>query len=128
LDRTRLSGAFAGTPDIESSLKKTGILVALLSTGYFKSDWCPKEREAFLRHVVPSPSGVSRVFVVELDEVEEGQRPKEFAALLAHRFWAKGETDPFPRRLGEPNAADDAESLLKIDALARELKMALDQL
>jgi hypothetical protein len=128
MDRNRLGAELPVDANIAGSLKKTAILVSFLSNGYFASPWCSKEREAFLKAANPLSSRVSRLFVVELDQIEDGQRPKEFSDCLAYRFWAKEAIDKFPRRLGERNPADDDEYLMKIDALARELRIALERL
>ena len=45
IDRKELDGSFLLTPGIEMPLKKTAVMVALLSPGYLKSPWCPWERE-----------------------------------------------------------------------------------
>src|SRR5262249_19880636 len=93
MDRTRLDGTSLLTPGIEGPLRKTAVMIALLSNGYLESSWCPREREVFLQAVGPEAGDCARVFAVELDRIEPAQLPKEFADRLAYRFWTQGPLD-----------------------------------
>jgi hypothetical protein len=124
-DRRRLGGEIAFTAEIEQSLKETAILLSLLSRGYFESPWCSRERTVFLSASPTFAAKYSRVFVVELDEIAQEQRPKEFSECLPFRFWTRGATEKYPMRLGEVNPAADTEYFKKLDSLARDLGAAL---
>jgi hypothetical protein len=128
LDRTRLDGASLLTAGIERPLKKTAVMVVLLSNGYLESSWCTREREVFLNAVGAEAGNCSRVFVVELDQLSADQRPKEFADRLLYKFWDKGLLDKYPRLLGAPGMAPDPNYLSRIDALSRDLVEVLKRM
>src|SRR5262249_11127606 len=128
MDRTRLNATTLITPGIERSLKKTAVMVALLSNGYLASPWCPWERDVFLQSVGPEAEDCARVFVIELDRLEPEQRPREFADHKAYKFWTQEALDPFPRLLGAPGMAPDPDYRSRIDALARSLVEVLKRM
>jgi hypothetical protein len=118
-DGTNLDGTRKLTPGLETPLKKTAVMIAVLSNGYLASSWCKREREVFLEVAGSAAGDYSRIFVVEPDcLVEPDKRPKEFADNLSYRFWAKGPLDKYPRPFGSP---PDADYKSRIDALARDL-------
>jgi hypothetical protein len=127
-DRSRLDGTTLLSTGIERPLKSTAVMVALLSNGYLASPWCPWEREVFLKAIGPEAGDCLRVFVVELDSLDAGQRPKEFADRLAYRFWVPGPHDKHARLLGAPGTAPDPEYISRMDDLARELVKVLKRM
>jgi hypothetical protein len=128
MDRSKLDGVFQLTPGIEKPLKKSAILVALLSNGYVASPWCPWERKVFLETVRPAAGDCARVFVIELDKLEDGQRPEEFADYRAYRFWVQDRLERYPRLLGAHDPASDAEYGSLVDGLARDIASVLKEL
>jgi hypothetical protein len=90
------------TPEIMATIGKTATLVVVLSPGYLASEWCQREKNAFLQIVGERPRHGSRVFVVERDKIEESDRPSEFMDLLGYRFWVEGGECRTPHILGEP--------------------------
>lgn len=91
------------TPQIMDALEKTAILIVILSPGYIASDWCQREKEAFLSFIKESSS---RVFIVERDKIKDEDRPSEFEELKGYCFWVQEEGKP-PQTLGMPKPNPD---------------------
>lgn len=90
------------TPQIMEALQKTAALVVILSPGYVASDWCHREKENFLNFIKERINAGSRVFVVERDKVDKGNRPSEFEGLIGYSFWVQDREGKPPRILGVP--------------------------
>ena len=86
------------TPEIMDTLQKTAILLVILSPGYIESEWCQRERNAYLNMVQERAGSDLGVFIVEYTKIDE--RPAEFKDVSGYRFWksARG----YPRTLGMP--------------------------
>jgi hypothetical protein len=128
MDSKRLDGTFLVTPGLEMPLKKTALMVALLSPGYLKSPWCPWEREVFLKSIGLEAGDCARVFVVELERLEPERHPKEFADRLLYKFWIQGALDKYPRLLVPQGLAADPEYRSRMDSLARDLVKVLERM
>jgi hypothetical protein len=85
------------TPQILDRVRRSAILVAILSPGYLASDWCRQEREAFIG--VARQPGTSNIFLVEIDDCD---RPLELADLSPVRFWSRGPKGGAARPFGWP--------------------------
>jgi hypothetical protein len=90
------------TPEIMDALEHAAVLVVILSPGYLASQWCQRERNAFLEMVRKRPRSSSRIFIVERDKTEEIKRPAEFRELTGYRFWVVEREGKPPRILGDP--------------------------
>lgn len=117
--------AFAGS--IEDALRNSATLLVVASPGYLGSEWCKRERNAFHGAVREKARSGSRMFRVDLDDLNRDDLPAEIGAILPCRFWAK-DRNGNPRTLGMPvcdaTRGDDYISeltRLRVD-LARELK------
>ena len=121
-----MDGLLAGneplTPQILDRVREAATMVVIFSPGYRASEWCNREKNAFLQM-----AGVlgSRLFIVERDRAE---RPSELADLRGYRFWVedtlKGET----RTLGDPlPTADDRLYFAALGDLAADLARELQQ-
>jgi hypothetical protein len=128
MDRSRITGEFQLSPGIEGPLQKTALMLAFLSRAYHDSEWCPRERGKFLESAPPSADGRTRIFFVELDQLEDGMLPRESLDAHRYRFWQKGHTDKYPRRLDVYNPIMEAEYKDRIDELARDLSATLDHM
>jgi TIR domain len=126
MDRNRLDGTFQLTPGIETPLHKTAVMLALISKGYLNSDWCPWEREVFLRGIAPTAGEPARIVVVELDRIAEAERPREFTDYLSYRFWVQETLDAYPRLLSAQNQALASDYKDRIDNLARVIVKLFD--
>lgn len=108
------------TPQILDRLRRSAMLIILLSPGYVASDWCRQEREAFFA-IVPD-RGAHKVFVVELDCVDDVGRPPELSDINPFRFWVRNPRGGAPRILGWPRPGpDDHEYYSVVDDLVHEI-------
>jgi hypothetical protein len=89
------------TPKIENILKRTAILIVILSPSYLSSETCPKEREVFLSAV--DGQACSRLFIVEATKIELAEKHEEFRKAKGYyHFWILDEKSKLPRKLGYP--------------------------
>ena len=115
-----LSGNAPVTPQIINTLRQTATLVVVLSPGYVASDWCRREKCAFL-HSVPE-WGNSRVFVVHREPVDDSDRPPEFRDLRGYQFWVRDRMGKPPRILGSPKPDPaEREYYNQVEDLCQEL-------
>jgi hypothetical protein len=98
----RLAGNAQLTPTIMEAIRNSATLIVVVSPGYLASEWCNREREAFLSLVRERVNAGSSVFLVESDQVERKSLPGEFGDILGYRFWAPGREGEPPRTLGWP--------------------------
>lgn len=98
----RLSRHTEVTPELLDIVQGSASLLIVLSQGFVLSDWCRREKNAFLESVRRKIGLEGPVFVVELDRLEEGERPTELSSLLGYRFWVMDREGRPPRLLGSP--------------------------
>jgi TIR domain len=79
----QLAGNQPLTPAIMSALGNTATLLIILSPGYLSSEWCGRERTAFLRLVQGKRDACSQVFVVYSDNLDRGSVPAGGGAPLS---------------------------------------------
>ena len=111
------------TPQIIEALSHTAIMIVILSPGYLASEWCIREKNAFLQLI---KQGSSRIFVIEREKIEPQQRPDEFRDLTGFPFWVSDRPGKPPKILGEPvPTKDDREYFTLVTDLVYELEDAL---
>lgn len=128
MDQSKLDSTFPLSAGLEKPLQKTALLVALVSNGYLASSWCSRERKVFLETVKPARSDHSRVFVVELDRLDDEQHLSEFADYRAYKLWVQELTDRHPRLLGTHDPVSDKEYYSRVDSLAHDIASVLKKL
>jgi hypothetical protein len=122
-----LSGHIPITQQILDSVRQAATLVVIMSPGYVASEWCRREKDAFLDVMKQKDS--SRVFVIERDFVYDVERPDEFRELKGFRFWVKDREGKAPRILGSPKLdATEQEYYNQVDDLCHELANELRRL
>jgi hypothetical protein len=97
-----LAGNQPLSPAIMTALSNTATLLVILSPGYLASEWCHRERQAFLKLVKGRRDAGSQVFVVYCDKLDRSSVPAELADLIGYSFWVQDEGSKAPRRLGLP--------------------------
>jgi hypothetical protein len=108
------------TPQILDRVRRSAMLVILLSPGYIASTWCRQERDEFFGII--RDRGGRNVFVVELDCVDDIGRPPELADINPFRFWTRNPRSGAPRILGWPRPhPDDHEYYSAVDDLVHEI-------
>jgi hypothetical protein len=104
VDRDQVQGNRPITPTILDAVRGSALLMVVMSPGYLNSEWCRRERSAFLSMVKGRVENGS-VFVVRAREVDRGEVPTEFGDLLGFEFFAKDRRGAdSPLRLGEKRA------------------------
>ena len=88
IDHHELLGNTPLTAQIMNALQQTATFVIIVSKSYLRSEWCSREREEFRRLMRSRAREGSRVFLVELDDVDHDKFPGEFNDLIGYRFWA----------------------------------------
>ena len=80
-----LTGNDPLTDQLMQAVKSSATLLMILSPAYLGSQWCARERNAFLDALrARTPSSL---FVVEYEPVNDGERPSELSRSLGYRFW-----------------------------------------
>ena len=87
---------------IMQGLEQSASLLVILSRAYLNSVWCTSERGGFLDGLQDRLAAQRPVFLVECDELDRAELPKEFGDLLAVRFWRRDTDGAAPQRLGDP--------------------------
>jgi len=113
------------TPGIMQALKGSAILLVVMSMGYLASEWCTRERSAFLGFVKDCVAD-GRIFIVDCRETDLRARPPEFGDLTGFKFWTRDpDADGATRTLGPPDMKEHAYTTMVInlsDRIARTLK------
>lgn len=86
MDR-ELAGNVAFTPAIMDAVRKSAVLVIVLSPGYLHSEWCRNEANTFLETLAKQRDPHRRVFVVEILETDRSEWPTPLQNLLGFKFW-----------------------------------------
>jgi hypothetical protein len=94
-----LRGGQPITPNILEKVRRSAMLIVVLSPGYIESEWCRRELDTFTGFIA---KGERRsVFVVERDQIDETDLPSPLADLKRSRFWTPDPRTHRPRILGE---------------------------
>jgi hypothetical protein len=83
-----LRGNDAITPRLIETVERSATLLIVMSRAYLGSEWCARERNAFL-NMAKDRAAEGRVFVVEAWETEFSERPKELQDLKGFPFWVR---------------------------------------
>jgi hypothetical protein len=111
------------TPEIMQAIRRSATLMIIVSPSYIASEWCAKERNAFLgfaRDCVVE----GRIFIVRCRDTDPGALPPEFGDLIGFKFWTQ-DTGGVARPLGLTDLNERAyfaEVINLSDRLARQLK------
>lgn len=84
---------------IEKALKEVAALLIVLSEANLKSEWCRKEREAFIRHCGGIEQTDGRLFIIRYDELKIDTLPPELNRCLGFKFYEKQDNVIKPVRL-----------------------------
>src|SRR5262245_56161538 len=72
-------------PAILDNLRRSAVLVLILSPGYLASEWCKRETNAFLDSLRSRANSKGSIFLVEKDAGDRTQLPSEFQDLMGYR-------------------------------------------
>jgi hypothetical protein len=126
-DSQSLRGNHEVTGHINEQVKRSALLLVVLSPGYLSSEYCLKELQTF---VANNPS--DRIFVVYKDPIDENKQkmPSGIRDLRKYNFWIPDRNHK-PRVLGWPlpqhDASEDRQLYYpKVDDLSADILVALD--
>jgi hypothetical protein len=101
----RLDGNDSLTPQLGQELKDCALMVVVHSAGYNASNWCRREKEAFLDKIKSENlAGQRRIFLLEFDPAK---RPRDLSDLVGYRFWLDDDSGRPPITLGLPEIRRD---------------------
>ena len=107
------------------SIQRSATLLIVMSSGYLASEWCAKERNAFLGFVRDCVAA-GRIFIVHCRETDRTAIPPEFGDLIGFKFWTQDpEAGGATRPLGLSDVKERAylAGVINLsDRLARTLK------
>lgn len=128
----RLPGNVDFTDVLEERIKKTAVLISIISPGYLLSDWCMGELREFCR-LADQTSGLLtdgglRVFKVLKSYIPLEQHPSEFRKQPGYEFYKMDKMTGTPVKFRqEPEGPNcDPQYWIKLDVLAREVIKVLD--
>lgn len=82
----RLAGNDALWPELASRLKRSAILLAVVTPAYISSPWCRRELTTFLEYHQDAPAG-SRIVHASKDPLDEFPLPDGLASAQVWRFY-----------------------------------------
>lgn len=107
-DDENLQGNDELTPTLVEQLKKTGVLLSIISPPYFESKWCMTEFRVFCLHAMERGGlrieNKSRLFKVIKTPVERTLQPEEMRDLVSYEFYEEtntGATLEYAREYGD---------------------------
>jgi hypothetical protein len=126
----KLAGNVEVTPEILGKLSGAAVILLVLSPAYLASEWCRRELTAFHEEIRRRKAGGGRVFIVEFDRVNPGEKPPELSALKGYRFWIEDPDNGNPETLGYPivREKDLEEYYKRLNDLCIELVRELETL
>jgi hypothetical protein len=131
LDEIHLSANEPFPADIRDAVCSSDIYVAVFSHGYCNSEWCKREREAFLARWKEDVTG--RLFVIHHSPVDRDipHYPVEFKEVLGVRFYQQEDDkvdNSFAVTLGEDQKRPDRAYFVQVRKVAWAIGKKLDQL
>ncbi len=98
----QLAANYPLTDELMRAISRSAMLLVVMSPSYLASDWCTKERRAFLSLIKDRVRDGS-VFLIEHLRVEDSKVPAEFQELIRLCFWAReSETAPDCPYIADP--------------------------
>ena len=109
------------TPTLLSAIDRSATLLVVLSPGYMASEWCARERNAFLSKAREfNTQGKGQIFLVEKKPIDWDDKPEEIRDIKGTAFWVK-EKDR-PHTLGDPTPrTEESDYYRRVNDLARDL-------
>ena len=76
-DHYSLAGNTKVTPEIMAAAGNSAAIVIVASPAYLRSEWCGRERNAFLEALERAARSSQAVFIVSIESLDQGQFPGE---------------------------------------------------
>jgi hypothetical protein len=97
-DTNSIQGNADLTPEITQTIRKTAILVPIISRSYLTRPWCIRECEEFLAATKDHPVK-GRIFPVRYDDVSPAEYQKVLGEKIGYEFYAKSVEDKYEKEL-----------------------------
>ena len=120
----RLAGNAALWPELSNRLKKSAVLLAIVSPAYQRSDWCRRELQEFLQlHAPKRAPGRSFARVVRADKlpVDPQDLPDGLATAQVLRFYQMDPRSRYPQEF----ISSDGLYRTRVDKLASHIASVL---
>jgi hypothetical protein len=126
----RLPGSAYFADVLEERIRKTAVLISILSPGYIQSEWCIGELREFCRLADASGGLVVgerlRIFKVVKTYIEHAEHPPEFQKQLGYEFYEIDKMTQRPVAFGQELGRNrDQRYWNKLDDLAWDVKHVL---
>ena len=76
------------TPEIMQAIRRSATILLIVSPSYVASEWCARERNAFLDFARDCVSE-GRIFIVRCRDIDPQILPHEFGDLIGFKFWTQ---------------------------------------
>ena len=134
-DRSNIDEEASLTEQIRNKVRKSACMVVILSQGYAKSKWCRQEREAFLAAVAGQPDADRRLFLIDIGNLDQKDRPREFCDKRGRYFYVQlpnttdiADREPLGFPTPDPNNKDHKAFFSQVNQLANDLCERLSKL
>jgi TIR domain len=125
MDR-QLDGNHPLTPEILQAIQRSATLLVVMSPSYLNSEWCRRERAAFLG-LIRDRVATGSVFIVFVRDVPRAGMPSEFGDLIGFRFWIQDDEARADRPLGIPDLTERI-YISRLLQLSHDLKQQLERM
>ena len=99
-DHQKLARNTPVTPEIMSAAGDSACVVAVTSPAYLRSEWCSRERGAFLELIERRQTGRGgAIFMVSMEQIDHGKLPSGFRDLTGYDFYRQVESGRATRPL-----------------------------
>ncbi len=134
-DRSNIDEEASLTEQIRKKVQKSACMVVILSQGYAKSKWCRQERAAFLEAVAGQPDADRRLFLIDIGNLDQKDRPPEFRDKRGRYFYVQppnttdiADREPLGFPTPDPNNKDHKAFFSQVNQLANDLCERLSKL
>ena len=87
LDTEDLRGGGDLTSGISEAVRRSAILVTVLSEGYLSSDWCAEERKTFIEYCCGGDPTNGRIFLIRIEHIQQERYPDELSGYIGFDFF-----------------------------------------
>jgi hypothetical protein len=128
-DHYKLAGNVSVTPEIMGAAAGCACVVAVISPAYLKSEWCSRERGAFLELIERRQTGrAGAIFMVSIEQIDQSKLPSGFRDLTGYPFYRPLDSGRATRPLRTDLAQDKQPYYDLLSELAQNISNYLEKL
>jgi hypothetical protein len=120
-DHYSLSGGLRVTPEIMQAASGCASIVIVGSPAYLRSEWCGRERDAFLQVLGRRESTTTSVFLVTIERLEYKALPRDLQDFRMYEFFHVLEDGRSTRPLRAELASDREDYVNRLALLAQHI-------